>query len=75
MRTTILAIAVALATMIGCGPESKSKTEGDAGGVEVNAPGVDVKVKPGEGVEVEAPGVDVDAKRTDEGGEVNVHPK
>ena len=72
MRTTTFAIAVALATAIGCAPESKSKTDDGASGVEINVPGVDVKIVPGQGVKVEAPGVDVEAKRTDEGGEVKV---
>lgn len=83
MRTTLLAIVVALAA-VGCqqkadtNVDTKStdmtdETSGDAKGLEIQAPGVDVEVKPGEGVEVKAPGVEVDAKRGD-GAEVDVAP-
>jgi hypothetical protein len=62
MRTTLLAMAIALVT-VGCQPkQDKVKPGGTepAAGIEVKAPGVDVEVKPGEGVEVKAPGTEVE---------------
>jgi hypothetical protein len=42
----------------------------EGGGIEIQAPGVDVKVERDKGVEVKAPGVDVEARPKE--GEVKV---
>ncbi len=70
MRTTAMLIVVSAALAFGCNKPSDAPD--NDGSVEINAPGVDVKVEPGEGVDVSAPGVDVEASR-EEGGEVEVN--
>jgi hypothetical protein len=66
MRIATLAIIVSLACALGC--ETKPKTDApppqEGGGIEVQAPGVDVKVDK-EGVDVKAPGADVEARPGD----------
>lgn len=59
MRLSLLAIAVAAACAFGCDRKPAPATQETKPGIEVNAPGVDVKVAPKEGVEVKAPGADV----------------
>ena len=60
MKTSVIAFALLLsAACIGC--DKKPSTHADKP-VEVNAPGVQVKVDPRGGVEVKAPGGDVETK-------------
>jgi hypothetical protein len=62
MRLTILAAMLTISALaVGCEKKPKEAVE-EKPGIEVNAPGVEVKVDPKEGVKVEAPGVDVEAK-------------
>ncbi|MGD9720522.1 MAG: hypothetical protein AB7O59_21820 [Pirellulales bacterium] len=61
MRTSILTLALLTAGMLGCAP--KSSPPPDKPVIEVNAPGVEVKVDPQEGTEVKAPGVEVEAPK------------
>ena len=71
MKRSIFAMAIALAATIGCQPKTADEN-GTGAGLEVNAPGVEVKSVPGEGVEVKAPGVDVEASRS-EGAKADVN--
>jgi hypothetical protein len=73
LRLTVLALLVSVAAFA-CGCDKKKEVAPppeEGGGIDVQAPGVDVEVKPGEGVEVKAPGTDVEAK-PGEGADVNV---
>jgi hypothetical protein len=66
----ILAIVIGLAIALGCEKKNKAGAPPQEGpGVEVQAPGVDVKVDK-EGVEVQTPGADVEARP--EGADVKV---
>jgi hypothetical protein len=60
---TTLAIIMGLACALGCEKSAKKDAmppaQESGRGIEVEAPGVDVKVRPGEGIDVEAPGADV----------------
>ncbi len=72
MRKLLFAAAIAMTTAVGCQSEPGPKMEGEAPpvkegeGIEVQAPGVDVKVGGGDGVEVKAPGADVEVKQEPE---------
>jgi hypothetical protein len=66
MRTTLFGAAVVLALACGCEKKTTPTMEGPPPAdkqIDVQAPGVDVKVEPGKGVEVQAPGVEVDTKK------------
>jgi len=63
MRISFLSAAAVLALACGCEKKASPTMEGPAPAekqIEVQAPGVDVKVEPGKGVEVQAPGVEVE---------------
>jgi hypothetical protein len=62
MRTLNTLLLVVAAALAGCNKPAPAPVVEEKPSLEVQAPGVDVNVKPGEGVQVEAPGVDVDAK-------------
>jgi hypothetical protein len=67
MRASFFGVAVMLALTYGCEKKASPTMEGPPPGekqIEVQAPGVDVKVEPGKGVEVEAPGVEVNTAPT-----------
>jgi hypothetical protein len=75
MRRSFLAIALSLACVLGCAPQANppsapAPAEPEQRGIEIEAPGVDVKIERDKGIEVQAPGVEVDAKPKD--GEVKV---
>jgi hypothetical protein len=71
MRTAIHTIVVAMACVtmafcVGCERKPTPKADPDRRDVEVNAPGVDVKVdSKNDDVEVNAPGVKVDTEPDD----------
>ncbi len=65
MRSSFFGAAAVLALVCGCEKKAAPTMEGPPPAekqIDVQAPGVDVKVEPGKGVEVEAPGVNVDTK-------------
>ena len=67
MKWSSYALLATLA-LVGCAKQGGTKVDASAPaekGIEVQAPGVDVEVKPGEGVKVEAPGVDVKTSPND----------
>lgn len=67
MRISILAIVLSVACALGCDRKPAASPPPvvpvERPGIDVNAPGVNVRVEPGQGVEVKAPGVDVETKR------------
>ncbi len=71
MRMSIITAALALVCSLGCEGKSGPKMEPDRPAIEINAPGVEVKVDPKEGVDVKAPGIEVEAAPK-EGAEVKV---
>ncbi len=70
MRKTAYVFCLSLSTFLlaGCNREGASQAEPSKRGMEVNAPGVKVKVGPEGKTDVEAPGtkVKVDPKKDDE---------
>jgi hypothetical protein len=61
MRRTVLGICVAVVLMAGCGKEEKAPPKQPGGGVEVNAPGVNIKADE-KGAKVTVPGGGVKVK-------------
>jgi len=76
MRNLILAIFMGLPCVLACDKSANTVEPPDqksGGGIDVDVPGVEVNVDPGEGVDVKTPAVDVEADRSD-GTNVNVDP-
>jgi hypothetical protein len=62
MKNAILAVAMGFAAVCtGCDNKPAPKANENKP-LEINAPGVEVKVDPQRGVDVKAPGVDVETK-------------
>lgn len=61
MRITVMAIIVTLSCALGCEKSVDKPPAEEGGGIEINAPGVDVKVDRKDGVDVKTPAVDVEA--------------
>lgn len=61
MRSLFLMFCLVLS--FGCYEQRESPPPQPKGGVEVNAPGVNVEVKKDSGVKVRAPGVNVDVEK------------
>jgi hypothetical protein len=62
MKRAVPGICVAVALMAGCGKEEKAAPKQQGGGVEVNAPGVNIKADE-KGAEVTIPGGGVKVKQ------------
>jgi hypothetical protein len=66
MRITALAILLGLSCVLGCAKKQPAEAPAPPAeqgkGIEVEAPGVDVKVGGGEGVEVKTPEGETDVK-------------
>jgi hypothetical protein len=60
-KVALLFVAPALFLLSGCSDKPAAPPANDAGGVQVTAPGVDVKTDPN-GVQVKTPGADVNVE-------------